>query len=115
MKTLRITLIAVLVSSFTFGTAFSGIQMEEKGKNEKVGFVSSPGQDRVIVSFEMEDNKAYEIKISDIEGNTYHSEVVNDGGVFSKRYDLEELGDGEYVISIENQQASIASQSFLKR
>ena len=63
----------------------------------------------------MEANKAYEIKISDAEGNTYHSETVTDSGVFTKRYDLEELGDGEYEISIQDQEASIASQTFLKR
>ncbi len=116
MKTLKITVIAIIVSAFTFGSSVAGINLSEnQSKDQKVGFVSNPTHDRVIVSFDRNSSESYEITIADLEGKTYHSEVVEGNGVFAKRYDLEELVDGEYVISIEGENSGVASQRFIKR
>ncbi len=89
--------------------------MAENGMKENVGFISNPSMDRLIIAFEKSGNESYEITIADVDGKTFHKETVDSHGIFSKRYDLEELETGEYVISVQGSDSEIARKKFFKR
>jgi hypothetical protein len=115
MKNLRIFIAAFFVSLMTMSFSIAGVELVENGMKEKVGIISNLTMDRLIIAFEKSGNEIYEITISDVDGKTFHKETVDSNGVFSKRYDLEELEAGEYIISVRESDSEITSQNFFKR
>ncbi len=111
MKTLRsfsILLTAIIIGT---GTAYAGSSLSEEAEAavNKVGIVSNSAQDRVVVVFENNAELPFTVAIHDAEGNTLHSETVSHSGVFNKRYDLGELENGEYTVTVANKSFGIES------
>ncbi len=82
------------------GTSFAGTTTNETSKKSEVGILANATFDRVVVSFENDENDPYWVAIEDAEGNTLHSETILKPGVFNKRFDLAELEDGEYNVKV---------------
>ena len=113
MKTLFNIFFALVLFS---AASFAGNNPEGQAEFSvsEIGILSNQNQDRVVVALENDTNAPYWVSIEDAEGNTLHSETIQSEGYFNKRFDLGELGKGEYTVKV-GQGSDVASKETLVR
>ena len=111
MKALKIFTAILTLTIFGLNPSFAGTKVESKKEvnASQIGIVSNSIQDRVVVAFENVSANPLTVEIEDSEGNIIHSETVCQSGVFSKRYDLAELADGEYTVKVADSKNMVKS------
>ena len=69
---------------------------------------------RYIVSFRNESQEPVELLLKDESGNNIYTEQIDGRGVYSKRFDLVNLVDGEYKVVIGNDSKSLEKDLIIK-
>ncbi len=111
MKALKIFSIILTISILGISSSSAGTKVESKKEvsTSEIGIVSNSINDRVVVAFENQTDDPFTVAIEDSEGRTIHSETVSTAGIFSKRYDLAELADGEYTVKVADSNNQVQS------
>lgn len=69
---------------------------------------------RYIVSFSNEGQEPVALSLTDEEGNRIYEENIDGKGIYSRRFDLINLEDGEYIVKIGNESNSLEKEVLIK-
>ena len=98
MKSMKITLLAVVTLLLGYGSVVAG------DGDLKISVRQNQERKAVIRVMTLSENNTAVLKIKDEDGRVMHRELLRGNTMYAKRYDLSNLPDGAYVVEVTSDQ-----------
>ncbi len=113
-----ILLLAILFTNIAFASGTenrkSTSPVSVEASDLQISVFQNTEDHRYIVSFKNETDKPVSLDLKDKEGQSIYTEMVKGKGIYNKRFDLINLVDGEYTVTVGNEISSLVKDLVIK-